>query len=589
MSIPALPEHTAVVAPGESVAAPAVPAGNRARLVGKTLLVSWFWPIAIWLAVTVTTLVARPPLGDVDLPVYSAAWWAWNGKTDVGYLPSAGPEWTPLTLWCIQLSWWLFGVSETAARLVASLFGLASLWQVAALARRLWPEDAETARYAPIMLAGSGGFVACQATTIFSWPLLSLLLLALLGLVLAWRQRPLAGWATFAAALALGELSVGTAAAWLMLPMALATPWATRSGSGGVRWRSWYGGLAIAAPIGLAIAGTLTLATFPHRPITDAGDLLAHLFIRAPRSPMDIDQPWFWYIFVTALLFYPWLWWTSLWFAIRRARARFASAELRLCMVTAAIVFLVVLAVGRQTTDLLPLLPPVALIFARVWATHAGKARDFHAAVPGLLALFVCLFFFMLNIIPVAHLDALWQRLFDSDLPVWLGGISLASGITLLSGSYLLALLTPRARMARLVQLALLPVLLALTVNLEFEVSLRPFFDLEPTARKIHALQADGRPVAVYAHYAGEFDFTGRLTAPLPVIVGRKPAVDDLSAALEWAAANPSGAVVSFFRGGLLHMPRQPLYLGHAADYRAALWASETVTESNGAVLQPRF
>jgi hypothetical protein len=102
-------------------------------------------------------------------------------------------------------------------------------------------------------------------------------------------------------------------------------------------------------------------------------------------------------------------------------------------------------------------------------------------------------------------------------------------------------------------------------------------------------LQADGRPVAVYAHYAGEFDFTGRLTAPLPVIVGRKPAVDDLSAALEWAAANPSGAVVSFFRGGLLHMPRQPLYLGHAADYRAALWASETVTESNGAVLQPRF
>ena len=230
----------------------------------------------------------------------------------------------------------------------------------------------------------------------------------------------------------------------------------------------------------------------------------------------------------------------------------------------------------------MPLLPPVALIFARVWASHGGKARDFHAAVPGLLALFVCLFFFMLNIIPVAHLDALWQRLFESDLPVWLGGISLASGITLLSGSYLLALLTPRARMARLVQLALLPVLLALTVNLEFEVSLRPFFDLEPMARKIHALQAGGRPVAVYAHYNGEFDLAGRLTVPLQV-------VDDPSAALEWATANPGGAILSFFRGGLLHMPRQPLYLGHAEDNRAALWASETVTESNGSVLQPRF
>jgi len=41
----------------------------------------------------------------------------------------------------------------------------------------------------------------------------------------------------------------------------------------------------------------------------------------------------------------------------------------------------------------------------------------------------------MLNIIPVAHLDAVWQRLFESDLPVWLGGISLASGITLLSAA----------------------------------------------------------------------------------------------------------------------------------------------------------
>src|SRR6185312_11939967 len=141
----------------------------------------------------------------------------------------------------------------TAARLVASLFGLMSLWQVAALARRLWPEDAETTRYAPILLAGSGGFVAYLATTIFAWPLLSMVLLALHGLVLAWRQRPLAGWATFAAALTLGELSVGAAAAWLMLSMALAAPWATRD----TRWRSWYGGLAIAASTGLIAVAAL--------------------------------------------------------------------------------------------------------------------------------------------------------------------------------------------------------------------------------------------------------------------------------------------------------------------------------------------
>jgi 4-amino-4-deoxy-L-arabinose transferase-like glycosyltransferase len=576
--MPAPREHQPSAAVREPATAAAATTANARRPLGTTLLASWFWPIAIWLAVTVTTLIARPPMGDVDSPVYAAAWWAWIGQADLGTLPGAGAGWPPLLLWCIHLSWWLFGVSETAARLVASLFGLVSLVQIALLARRLWPGDADAARYAPIILAGSGGFVAYVATTIFAWPLLSLILLALHGLVLAWRQRPLAGWAVFAAALALGELSVGAAAVWLMLPMALAVPLATR----GVGGAGWYGGMAIATAIGLGVAGALTIAILPHMPIAGAGGLLERLFMRAPRASMDIDQPWFWYIFVATLLLYPWLWWTSLWFAVRRARPQFAGPELRLCLLTAAVVFLVVLASGRQTTDLLPLLPPIALVIARVWATHAGKARDFHAAVPGLLALFVCLFFFMLNIIPVAHLDAVWQRVFASDLPVWLGGISLLSGITLLAGSYLLALLTPRTSLARLVQLALLPVLLALTVNLEFAVSLRPFFDLEPMARRIRALEEARRPVAVYTHYNGEFDLIGRLRVPLRV-------VDDLPAALEWAAANPSGAVVSFFRGGLLHMPRQPLYLGHAEDYRAALWASESVTGSNGAVLQPRF
>lgn len=578
MSIPAPRDQALPVAPTDSGAAPtAVTIGQR-RLVGKAQLVSWFWPIAIWSAVTATTLIARPPVGDVDLPIYAAAWWAWIGQPDVGYVPGAGTAWPPLLLWCIHLSWWLFGVSETAARLVASLFGLVSLWQIAALARRLWPDETEAARYASIILAGSGGFVAYLATTIFAWPLLSLILLALHGLVLVWRQRPVAGWMAFAAALALGELSAGAAAAWLMLPMAAVAPWAARD----ARWRSWYGGLAIAAASGLAAAAMFTLAAFPHLPGAGAGGLLARLFAWTPLSSMDVDQPWFWYVFVTTLLLYPWLWWTSLWFAVSRARVQLASAELRLCLMAAAVVFLVALVAGRQTTDLLPLLPLVALVIARVWATHAGKARDFHAAVPGLLALFVCLFFFMLNIVPVAHLDAVWQRVFESDLPVWLGGISLPSGITLLSGSYLLALLTPRTSLSRLVQLALLPVLLTLTVNLEFGLSLRPFFDLAPMAQKIRSLEAAGRPVAVFAHYDGQFDLTGRLTLPLEVVATP-------TAALTWAAAHPNGAIVSFFRGGLLHLPRQPLYLGHAEDYRAALWASETVTDSNGVVLQPRF
>ncbi|MGE0120832.1 MAG: ArnT family glycosyltransferase [Dongiaceae bacterium] len=579
MSIPAAAEPpTPAVAARPDAAQSAVDGGQKAPADEARGI--WPWPLAIWLAVTATTLVARPPMVAADLPVHAVAWWAWMGRQDIPYLPHAGAEWPPVLFWCIRLGWSLFGVGETWARLAPSLFGLASLWLIVGLARRLWPDDKETPRYAPIVLAGSGGFIAFLATTVFAWPLLAASILALHGIVLAWRQRPVAGWAVYAVALAFGELSAGALAFWIMAPIALAAPLAVRGFDAAALGR-WYAGAVVATAVGLAATAALELTPFAQPSAGADGDLLARLLLHGALQSATLDQPWLWYVFVTTLLLFPWLWWTSLWWAVRRGHAQFATAELRLCLTAAALIFLVVLIGGRQTGDLLPMLVPATLVVARIWATHAGKARDFHAAVPGLLALFVCLFFFMLNIVPVAHLDAVWQRLFASDLPPWLGGISLAAGITLLSGSYLLALLTPRTSFARLIQMALLPVLLALTVNLEFAVSLRPFFDVMPLAQQIRALAQTG-PIAAYGRYDGQFDLAGRLEEP-PVIL------HDTAAALTWAEQNPSGVIVSFFRGGILHLPEKPLYLGHAEDFRAALWASAAVTATHGAVLRPRF
>ncbi|MGH6961081.1 MAG: hypothetical protein ACREE7_11400, partial [Dongiaceae bacterium] len=254
----------------------------------------------------------------------------------------------------------------------------------------------------------------------------------------------------------------------------------------------------------------------------------------------------------------------------------------RLCLIAGAAALVAGLATGRHSYGLLPLLPPFALAAARVLSAYAGKPKDFHAAIPGMLALFVCLVFFLLNIVPVAHLDAMWRELFDDDLPLWLGGISLISGLTLLAGSYGLTLLTPRALLSRALQLALLPVLLVLTVNLEFARELRPFFDLRPMAQQIKALQADGRPVATLRGYDGVFDFAGRLEEPLVI-------VEDIPAAVAWAQVHPQGAIVSFFRGGILHLPDRPLHLGNADEDRVALWSNASVVATGGRALAPRF
>jgi 4-amino-4-deoxy-L-arabinose transferase-like glycosyltransferase len=545
---------------------------DQRLLIARRGAAVWLWPGAIWLAVTATTLAARPPM-TADLPTQAAAWWVWLGREDVAYLSADGASWPPLLFWIIEIGWRLFGVSEIWPRFAAAAGGLISVAMVAAVARRLWPEDPDAPHFCAIVLAGSGGFVAYLTATSNVWLLMLLTTLALFGLVLAWQRRPPVGWIVFAAAVFLGELGSGAAALWHMLPLALLAPLALADIRGTSLLR-WCGAAVTAVLLGLVAAAAVAPAASAH-------ETLARLLLR-PTPLVEANQPWFWYLLVLPLFLFPWLWWTSLWWAAARARRQFKSAALRLCLLAASVALIVAISTGRQTIELLPILPPLSLAVARIWAAHARKAKDFHAALPGLLALFVCLFFFMLNIIPVAHLDAVWRRLFDRDLPIWLGGISLASGLALLSGSYLLALLTPRSSLTRLVQLALLPMLLALTVNLEFALSLRPFFDLAPIAERVRTLAESGRPIAVFARYHGELDFSARLRQP-PLVLR------DVPEALVWAAAHRDGVVLSLFRGSILHLPAQPLYLGHAEDFRAALWASAAVTATDGAVLRPRL
>jgi 4-amino-4-deoxy-L-arabinose transferase-like glycosyltransferase len=538
-----------------------------------SLLRLYLWPTAIWLLVTLTTVLARPPLVSVELRLHSVAWWLWVGRADVPYM--AG-DWPPLLLWLIRLAWNVFGPSEVAARLVASLFGLGALWLMPALMRLLWPAQRDAVPLAPMILAGSGGFVAFIAVTLPAWPLLFFNMLALLGLLAAWKTRAASGWLLLGLALGGGHLAAGPIALLVMLPVAILLPLVI-IGPARPALLPWLLGCAVALLIGLvlALAGMLAASN-------GLGHALTRLLWPGFRLSRDVERPWLWYIFILPLALYPWLMWQPLWRAVSRARVPLGENDIRVCLLAAGVALFAAVFDGRPSYDLLPVLPPLALVAARLLAAYGGKAKDFHAAVPGLMALFVCLFFFMLNIVPVAHLDAIWRRLVDDDLPIWLGGISLASGVVLLTGSYLLTLVTPRVLKARVAQLTLLPVLLALTTNLEFVVALWPFFDLTPMAQEVRSLQTSGRPVAVLGGYTGAFDFAGRLPGPLIVL-------EDRSMALDWARENPDGAIVSFFRGGILHLPDRPLYLGHGDDGRAALWSTTSVIRTNGAALLPHF
>jgi hypothetical protein len=219
---------------------------------------------------------------------------------------------------------------------------------------------------------------------------------------------------------------------------------------------------------------------------------------------------------------------------------------------------------------------------ARLLATQEIRAKDFHAIVPALLALLLGLFFFLMNIVPTAHLDALWRQFFEVPLPIWIGGIGITSGLVLLVAGYGIAQLSPTHLLSRTIQVAVLPVVLMTCINIEFPFNLRQFFDLEPVAERMRQLEEAGQPLAVYGPYRGEFDFYGRLSAaPL--------ALPDKAAALAWAEANPAGVIVSYFDGSPLRLPALPYYRGVARDRWVAIWPTSGVTATHGKALDSSF
>ena len=128
-----------------------------------TKLLSWWInikPVAaclgLWLLLISASLFARTAWPVDETRLLSVAWEMWTRHEIIlptlnGNLYTQQP---PLMPWLIQAGWFFFGVNEWWPRLLPALFSLANLFVTHRLARLLWRENPEVARYAPLVLVG---------------------------------------------------------------------------------------------------------------------------------------------------------------------------------------------------------------------------------------------------------------------------------------------------------------------------------------------------------------------------------------------------------------------------------------------------
>jgi hypothetical protein len=526
-------------------------------------------------------LAWRPTTAPIELETLASAWHMHLRDSLVPLRNgAAAPQIPPLLHWLILAGWQVFGVCEWWPRLVPALAGIATVILIGRTALVLWPHRAATPIFARLLLTGVGAFAV--ATTMVEPQMLALpfVLASFNALSALWMNkhgllRTIAGWLLSAAAAALAVMAGGWS--WALMPVLCALGiWlldqATRQERSLVLWM--LGGTLMSA------FALLTAWLWLHTLGTDQmlfqfGSGWSDRATEAARSEL-------WTLLLLPVALYPWICWKTLWRALSRHLRERVGVGFRLCLSFLGAAAVAGLVSGWQLMGLLPVVCALSLLGARLLATQEIKPRDFHAVVPGFFALFVGLIFFLMNIVPTAHMDAVWRQLFGAPLPIWLGGIGLASGLSLLVIGYILAQLSPSHQVSRTLQVAILPTLLMTSLNLEFDGNLRPFFDLTPVASRMKQLQNAGLAVAVFSNYRGEFDFAGRLEiAPQPIPTRHEAA--------RWAAAHPGGAIVTYFDGSPLRLPALPMFRGVARDRWVAIWPASVIDGPDSPVLNSQF
>ena len=499
----------------------------------------------LWVIAVSVALVTRPPLPVDETRYLSVAWAMWvDGDYLVPHLNGeAYSEKPPLLFWLMTLGWSVFGVNEWWPRLVAPLFGLASLLLTARLARALWPTADRVHRVAPLVLLGNFSWGLFTTLTMFDMLLAFFTLLGLVGLVRAWHDGRWAGFLILGCAIGAGVLAKGPVILVHTLPVALLAPvWGPRLAQADGRrepasgWRRWYLRLLAAVGVGAAVglAWAVPAALF-------GGEEYARAIFwgqSAGRMVGAADHARGWWIYGAALplLLLPWVLWPRLWRARPAVKTALGEGGVLFCLCWfLADVVLFSAFSGKQLHYLLPALPAIALTVTYGLVSPASENRDEGSGrdltPPIALA---TLFGLGAAALPLLkHWDG---------APWWAEVVDGRWGWALIALALLVLARPPKTVFAGALTITGFSLAVITTLHLAARPVLQEAFDLRPLSRALGEWQHDGIALANFSKYHGQFHFLGRLERPIAEIGQQWP--DEKV----FYDANPEGRVISYLK-----------------------------------------
>ena len=320
----------------------------------------------LWGVLVAVALAVRPLLPIDETRYLSVAWEMWR-RNDwlVPYLN--GTPYTdkpPLLFWLMLLGWRAFGVNQWWPRLLPPLFGLLSVFLLLKLARRLSPATPDMGGRTLPFLSGAL-WVSYSTAMLFDTLLTACVLLALIGVVDAWRGQTIKGWTYCGAGIGLGLLSKGPVVLVHVLPVVLLAPWwAADPHDSNERssWGRWYLGAVAAVALGAVIALAWALPAAGSEGSAYGSAILWEQTAGRITHAFAHRRPWWWYLPLIPVVLLPWTLWPAWWRALARVR-RPVDLPVRFAVAWVVPSFIILsLISGKQVHYLMPLLPGVAIL-----------------------------------------------------------------------------------------------------------------------------------------------------------------------------------------------------------------------------------
>ncbi|MHB1352850.1 MAG: ArnT family glycosyltransferase [Thiobacillus sp.] len=492
------------------------------------------------------------PLTPVDETRYvSAAWEMWLRGDFLVPFKNGEPysHKPPLMFWMIHAGWAAFGVNDWWPRLVVPLFSAATLLLSYRLARRLWPNRPGLGGEATLLLASACGWILSSTMIMFDVMLAFWVLLGLHGVLSAadGRRR---GFVLLGVAIGMGVLTKGPVILLNLLPITVLAPW----WNPGLRWRRWFGSVVLAVLLGAAVALAWAVPA-----ALSGGEAYRYAIFWGQTADRMVEsfahrRPFWWYLPLLPVLLFPWFAWSAWWRALARQRRAGLDRGLRFCLAWMLPVFVAFSFIsGKQPHYLVPLFPAFALFLVRLLSGHPARG----IVLPALLAALV-------GGALVAAAGGRIPALRDEVLalpPMWPGALLIVFAF----GAWLAGRLGAPA----VPNLAILGAATVALVQLAVAPAIGARYEIKPLAQAIAAVQEEGRPVANLATYHAQYQFLGRLKAPLVQLRGPETA--------PWLATHPEAYAVVYLKdeNALASIParHKQVYRGGAValvDARAA-------------------